>query len=382
MDVAVIRDAVHRFAADRRRQPADPTSKSSKMKVLYNFGRVEDLDRAAVQRLIASLTRLLGDTPALGAGGDGEGGLPGLAFTESRPLGGTYALDALWGRLGVAKTMRTLLAGTRRDAVTERVLFALVANRALAPSWKLAAAGWVNHDVHIGGLPETTDDACYRAMDWLLQAEPVLTKEVYASVADLLNLEVDLLFFDTTSTYFETEVADAPLWRDAKGRPVPTGRPADADGTGTDGNPPDGPDQKPPAGAVRQTGFRVHGKSKDHRDDLPQVVIGMAVTRDGIPVRVWCWPGNTSDSALIRQVKDDMRDWNLARVVWVADRGFTSAENRRYLQRAGGGYILSARSCARAPPKRLQRWAGPAATKRSPGTCGSRRSRSASTNGS
>ena len=57
-------------------------------------------------------------------------------------------------------------------------------------------------------------------------------------------------------------------------------------------------------------------------------------------IRCWCWPGTTSDSALIRQVKDDLRDWSLARVVWVADRGFTSAENRRYLQRAGGGYIL------------------------------------------
>jgi transposase len=91
---------------------------------------------------------------------------------------------------------------------------------------------------------------------------------------------------------------------------------------------------------VRDTGFRTHGKSKDHRGDLPQVVVGMAVTRTGIPVRVWCWPGNTSDSALIRQVKTDMRDWNLARVVWVADRGFSSAENRRYLQRAGGHYII------------------------------------------
>ena len=309
----------------------DATSKSSKMKVLYNFGRAEDLDRVAVQRLIASLTRLLGE-PTVGAGGDGEGGLPGLAFTESRPLGGAYVLEALWARLGITNTMTALLGQTRRDAVTERVLFALVANRALAPSSKLAAAGWVNHDVHIPGLPETTDDACYRAMDWLLKAEPVLTKDVYASVADLLNLEVDLLFFDTTSTYFETEVADEPLWRDAKGRPVLTD-PAGGDDIENE-------EQGAPVGAVKQTGFRVHGKSKDHRDDLPQVVIGMAVTRDGIPVRVWCWPGNTADSALIRQVKDDMRDWNLARVVWVADRGFTSAENRRYLQRAGGGYLL------------------------------------------
>ena len=66
----------------------------------------------------------------------------------------------------------------------------------------------------------------------------------------------------------------------------------------------------------------------------------MAVTRDGIPVRVWCWPGNTSDSALIRQVKDDMRDWTLSRIVWVADRGFTSAENRRYLRSGDHHYII------------------------------------------
>lgn len=310
----------------------DPAAKTSRMKVLYNFGRAEELDRAGIERLIGSLSRLLGQTPE---GGDlGAGVLPGLSFVESRPLGGAWALDALWGRLGIAKTMRTLLGKTRRDASVERVLFALVANRALAPSSKLAAASWVSRDVHIGGLAEVSDDACYRAMDWLLAVEPTLAKEVYAATADLLNLEVDLLFFDTTSTYFETEVGDEPIWRDAKGHPV-EGVPAGAEAAEGEG----GEDQ-PPAGAVKQAGFRTHGKSKDHRDDLPQVVVGMAVTRDGIPVRVWCWPGNTSDSALIRQVKDDMRDWNLSRVVWVADRGFASTENRRYLQRAAGGYIL------------------------------------------
>jgi transposase len=69
-------------------------------------------------------------------------------------------------------------------------------------------------------------------------------------------------------------------------------------------------------------------------------VIGMAVTRAGIPVRVWCWPRNTTDSALIRQAREDMRDWTLARVMWVADRGFSFAENRRELRRDGGHYII------------------------------------------
>ena len=66
----------------------------------------------------------------------------------------------------------------------------------------------------------------------------------------------------------------------------------------------------------------------------------MAVTRDGIPVRVWCWPGNTGDQALIRQVKDDMRDWTLSKIVWVADRGFSSDHNRRYLRQGDHAYIV------------------------------------------
>jgi len=160
-------------------------------------------------------------------------------------------------------------------------------------------------------------------MGWLLEIKDQLERKVFGNLADLLNLEAGLLFFDTTSTYFVTEEADEPVARDKNGNAVTS--------ENTDGE----------AGGEREpAGFRTYGKSKDHRDDLPQVVIGMAVTRDGIPVRVWCWPGNTSDSALIRQVKHDMRDWCLARVIWVAGRGFTSAENRRYLRKGGGSYII------------------------------------------
>jgi hypothetical protein len=70
-----------------------------------------------------------------------------------------------------------------------------------------------------------------------------------------------------------------------------------------------------------------------------QVVIAMAVTRDGVPVRCWTFPGNTNDTSIIRTVKDDLAGWNLHRMVWVADRGFASAANRAYLTRGGGHYI-------------------------------------------
>ena len=291
----------------------DPDTQRSRTKVLYNFGREDELDRDAVRRLVAALSRLLDPVEALAAAEPGE-----LSVTASRPAGGTHVLDQLWRRLGLDEAVRRTLAGRRLSPDTERVLFALVANRALAASSKLAATDWICEDVHIDGLGDVTDDACYRAMDHLLAIEPDLARQAYHQVTDLLNLEVDLLFFDTTSTYFETEEADGDVPRDEDGRRVAAGSEEEAG----------------------QAGFRTHGKSKDSRDDLPQVIVGMAVTRDGIPVRVWSWPGNTADSGLIRQVRQDLREWVLSKVIWVADRGFTSEENRRFLMRGGGGYII------------------------------------------
>jgi Transposase DDE domain len=291
----------------------DPASKSAKMRVLHNFGREDQVDKAAIERLAGSLCRLLDPARAAAVRE------PGLAYQGSVAFGGPWLLDQLWARLGIGAILAARLGKTRRDALAERVLFALVANRALDPSSKLAAAHWAGRRAWIDRLPETSDDACYRAMDWLHQVRGAVEKEIYSQAANLLNLEVDLLFFDTTSTYFELDEEDEPLPRDKNGEVT---------------------DDEQKAAEGKPAPFRAFGKSKDHRDDLPQVVVGMAVTRDGIPVRVWCWPGNTNDSALIRQVKDDMRDWTLARVVWVADRGFTSAENRRYLRQGDHHYII------------------------------------------
>jgi hypothetical protein len=318
----------------------DPTAKTARTKVLYSFGRADQLDRAAIERLIAALARVVGvEHASSGPNRARAVGMPGLEFVQARPLGGAWLLDGLWHRLGIDTLLRRLAAGTRRDAVVERVLFALVANRALAPSSKLAATSWVAHDVHVPGLDAVSDDACYRAMDWLIQIEDRLARGVFDAVAHLLNLEVDLIFFDTTSTYFETEDADPAVWRDEHGRVVEH---SDVEHSDVEHSDTDGATETEvlPAGAAGQAGFRSRGKSKDSRDDLPQVVVGMAVTRDGIPVRVWCWPGNTSDSPLIRQVRDELRDWTLGKVIWVADRGFTSAANRRHLSTGGGGYIL------------------------------------------
>jgi len=284
----------------------DPQRKCSVARVIHSFGREDQLDRAALARLVRSLSRVLEPEQALIAIAPAE-----LEYVGSAPFGGAWALDGLWRQLGIDQAIERLLAARKLDVKAERLLFVLVANRALEPFSKLACCEWLAGDVAIPGLAADAvgedPQPLYRAMDWLLEIEAELAEQVYWATADLLNLEVDLLFFDTSSTYFERDEPDAET--------------IDEDG-------------------VARPAFRTFGHSKDHREDLPQVLIGMAVTRTGIPIRAWCWPGSTGDQPLIRQVKDDLRDWKLSRVVWVADRGFQSAENRRYLQRAGGHYII------------------------------------------
>jgi Transposase DDE domain len=272
----------------------DPARRQSRAQVIHSFGREDELDRAALARLVRSITRFLEPEQALAATAPGE-----LRFLASRPMGGGWVLDRLWRRLGIDRALRAVAATRRVTPAVERLIFCLVANRALAPRSKLAALEWAQNDTWLPDVGELGADPqiFYRAMDFLLDCDEEVQREVFFAVADLLNLEVDLILFDTTSTYFEMP-------------------------------------------AERTDGFRAFGNSKDHRPDLPQVVVGFAVTKEGIPVRCFIFEGNASDQVIIREVKDALREWRLHRVIWVADTGFASEENRAYLQRAGGHYIL------------------------------------------
>jgi len=287
----------------------------TRAEVLLNLGREDELDVDALRRLAASITRFAdGDgagQPLRGGAGqaDGDGDGDGdLEVTGSQALGGVWLLDALWRRLGIGEALAGVLGSRRFSIDVERVLFAMVSNRALDPCSKRACSEWALEDVAIAGLDTIDEDHCYRAMDLLVDAdtEGKVQEAVFFACADLLNLEVDLLFFDTTSTYFERDEPD-------------------------------------PAGEHGEPAFRAYGHSKDHRPDLPQVIIGLAVTKEGIPVRVWVWPGNTNDMSVLQEVKNDMRGWRLGRVVTVVDRGFSSDENLRYLTRAGGHWIAGER---------------------------------------
>jgi len=279
-------------------------------KVIHNLGREDMLDREALERLVRSIGRFLGGEQALRAGAP-----HGFEFVRAPECGGPHVIDALWGELGIGKSIARVAAGTGRGrAGVERAIFTMVCQRALEPASKLEATRWVGRDVAIDGVHGVSDDELYRAMDFLLECSERVQESVFFSVASLLNLEVDVIFFDTTSTYWETEPCEqAPEDEDDEQHAGEAG-----------GN--DGP-------------LRRLGHSKDHRPDLPQVVIGLAVTREGIPVRCWVWPGNTNDQTVVKEVKDDLNGWRLGRAIYVVDSGFSGQENLRHLRSAGGHYI-------------------------------------------
>jgi Transposase DDE domain len=298
-----------------------PETGSPVARVIHNFGRADQVDRDALARLVRSISRFLDPAEAIAvtAGSDVE-------VVDARRLGGAWVLDQLWSRLGIGSAIAQAAEGRRLDAErVERILFALVANRALQPCSKLAATAWAAERVAIRGGVAFDDDAAYAAMDFLLDALGEIAREIFQRTATLLNLACDVVFVDTTSTYFQVDVADelaevATFEADAEAR-----RASEAAGPG------------PQERATRR--FSKH--SKDHRVDLPQVVVGMAVTAEGIPVRLWCFPGNASDQVIIRRIRDDLAGWMLHRVIWVADSGFNSAANRAWLQRGGGSWVVA-----------------------------------------
>ena len=296
----------------------------SRARILYNFGRKDRLDLDAVRRLIASLSRYL---PSDELAPPREAGVAGevLEFVAAKRLGPARLLDGVWRALGLDEVFERLLGERSFRTPVERSVFAMVAQRAIDPGSKLAIESWVADEVFIPDLGEVDVQQLYRAMDVLLGAHDDIQSEVFWRVKNLFNLEVDLIFLDTTSTYFEIEGEDEAPAGDGEG--------GDADDAATAG-----------AGGVgAEAGLRRRGHSKDKRPDLAQVVIAFAVTRDGIPVRCWVWPGNSVDVSMIAQVKRDLNSWKLSRTVLVMDTGFNSEANRRVLQGAGDAFIIGER---------------------------------------
>ena len=289
----------------------DRQKKRSRTSVLYSFGRVDD--PAVVERLrklAHSILRRCSPEEIVAE-------MPGWRLVDAWPFGPVFAFEALWKRIGLDEIIERLSRTKKVRFPVERALFAMCANRALAPSSKLYCyEQWLREEVRIDGTAKLELQHLYRALDFLEAQKEAIEEALYFRLADLFHIDVDVVFYDTTSLHFEVDENDQGVGEEDLVRGSVS------------------------AGGKKYRAPRKRGHSKNGRFDAPQIVVGLAVSRDGLPVRHWVFPGNTVDVTTVKKVKDDLRGWKLGRCVFVGDAGMVSDANLKALSRGGGKYIL------------------------------------------
>ena len=291
-----------------------PQTRKPVAKIIHNFGRADQLDRQELVRLCNSIARVCGlivtdpVDPAARSIGFGEG----FKIKQTLALGCPLVIEALWERFGLRKTLQDIEKAAGAQVPYERALLAMVANRLCDPESKLGVWDRWLSKVYLPSCQGLKLRHMYEAMDLLHVHAEQVEKTVFFQVADLFNLEVDLIFYDTTTASFSV------------------------DGEDDDGS---------------NATLRKFGHSKEGFW-APQVVVALAVTREGIPVRSWVLPGNTADVSTVERVRSDLRGWNLGRAMFVADSGMNSEGNRSELAKACGKYLLACRMAGVAEIKR------------------------------
>lgn len=278
----------------------------SEVQVVYNFGRADAQSEAQLRRLVRSINRVLGEDTA--AGGDGAE-IPDIAIDESRDLGVVHVARAVWEDLGIGAAVQEVLEAKGLGAQHHTALFAMAANRLEEPRSKRGCTTrWLSDRAWLPEAEALDVDRLYRALDVLAASAQQIERRVFVQTADLFSLDAELIFYDTTTAYCETDTADEAdtVWN---GETYPA--------------------------------LRRRGHSKEGRDNQPQVIVALAVTRDGMPIRSWVLPGDTADVTTVKQIKEDLRAWHLGRCVFVGDAGMYSKANLKALSEGLGRYIVA-----------------------------------------
>ena len=277
--------------------------------IIHNFGRADELDFAGLERLCRSIARVCG-LEVLGSvdhpmRAEKNSALPeDVQFIKTVELGTVLAIEVLWERLGIGPVLRKVLKEFGYGTHYERALLAMTANRLCEPESKLGVWDrWLSR-VFLPSCAGVKLGRMYEAMDILYGHMAKVEDAVFFHTANLFNLVVDLIFYDTTTASFSI----------------------DEEGEDTEDEP----------------GLRKYGHSKSGTWS-PQIVVALAVTREGLPVRSWVLPGNTSDVETLKKVREDLRGWKLGRALFVADSGLNSEANREELAKACGKYLLASR---------------------------------------
>jgi transposase len=281
-----------------------------KQRVLFRLGRLDQLlTEGRLDALVQSLGRFSEKLAILGAQARGE-----IVAARSSRIGPALIFQRLWQACSVGDVLQRLLRHRRFEFSVERAVFLAVLHRLFAPGSDRAAEKWKD-DYTIPGVAGLGLHHLYRAMAWVGEelaqdqqsgatpfaprtVKDLIEEELFAQRRDLFS-QLDLVFFDTTSIYFEGEGGET------------IGR---------------------------------RGRSKDHRPDLKQMVVGVVLDQDGSPVCSEIWPGNTTDVKSLTPIVGRLKTrFGIGTVCIVADRGMISAETVAEVEKRQWSYILGVR---------------------------------------
>lgn len=281
-----------------------------RQRVLTTLGRLDQLQQSGqLDGLLACGARFAEHVLLLTAHQSGQ-----VPTITTQRIGPTLIFERLWQQTGCQQVIAQLLAHRHFDFPLERAVFLTVLHRLCASGSDRAGQRW-KVDYLIDGKDDLELHHMYRAMAWLGDHLPVdqqhgssklvprCTKDVieeklFEQRRDLFS-ELELVFFDTTSLYFEGEGGET---------------------------------------------LGQYGYSKDHRPDLHQMVVGAVLDGAGRPICCELWPGNTADVTTLTAVVDRLwQRFHIRRVCIVADRGMISQETVAELEEQGTPYILGVR---------------------------------------
>ena len=281
-----------------------------KQRVLLRLGRLDELLASGrLDSLIQSLGRFSEKLAVLGAQARGDS-----ITTRSARIGPGLIFQRLWQACSIDQVLTALLAGRRFEFSVERAIFLTVLHRLFAPGSDRAAEKWKD-DYAIEGVADLDLHHLYRAMAWVGEVLPkeqqdgatpfaprtnkdLIEEALFARRRDLFS-DLDLVFFDTTSIYFEGEGGET---------------------------------------------IGQRGHSKDHRPDLRQMVVGMVLDQNGNPICSELWPGNTADVKSLVPIVERLKiRFGIGSVCIVADRGMISAETLAEVELREWQYILGVR---------------------------------------
>lgn len=258
--------------------------KYTRHRVITNLG---SLSQKSIASLIRGLNRLKEKPLSLE-----EAELKSKKVLE---YGAVSVLRSLWNRLGISEMIRDHLKETKVSFDVAHYAMLMTIHRLIDPSSKLKLTDLFLR-IDFPEIRELDYQKILRSLVYLYQQKDEIEKDLFEKQKDLFNLKVDLVFYDITSTYFEGE----------------------------------GPE------------FAVHGYSRDHRRDRPQILIALAVTQEGLPIGHETYAGNTSDKTTVKDVIEKLRGrFSINKCIFVGDRGMVSPENEAYLKEHGYEYIFA-----------------------------------------